>query len=110
MTEIFSTIVDWINATQVPDQLRDVDAKGLFTNPFFLLPFIGLVGHMIWRQAVRDLILMVLFIGLWMFTGSQMVQGIFVEGEIQIDKILPVLGVGVGAIAVIVYLFFIRSD
>jgi len=110
MMDIMGSIMDFIQNTQVVDQIRDVDAKGLFTNAYFLVPFLMLVGYWLYKQAVNSLILLVLSIGLWVFSGSSYAHNMIVNGELQLDKVLPVAAVGVGVIAVLVYIVFIRSD
>lgn len=110
MPEFLVTIVEWINSTNVPQQISDVDAKGLFANGYFMVPFIGVVGYLIYKQALNNLVVVGLGIGLWIFSGSNYMQGAMVNGEIQLDKLLPVLLVWVGAIAIFIYFLFIRSD
>ena len=43
MPDFLVSVVDFINNTQIPAQLRAVDAKGLFTNGYFMVPFIALL-------------------------------------------------------------------
>ena len=40
----FNKIVEFIHSTQVLQQFKDVDALALFSNPWFLIPFICLIG------------------------------------------------------------------
>ena len=110
MSEVFTELIAFWNNTQIPTQFHDVDTVGLFTNWYFLVPFIGMVGYMIFKRAVNGLILLGLGIGLWIFSGTPMVKEIYIDGEVQMDKVLPVAGVGVVSIAAIVYVLFIRSD
>ncbi|MCK5229043.1 MAG: hypothetical protein KAR13_02190 [Desulfobulbaceae bacterium] len=110
MPEFLVTIVEWVNSTNVPQQVSDVDAKGLLTNAYFMVPFIGVVGHMLYKQAWNNLVVVGLGLGLWIFSGSHYMQGAMVDGEIQLEKLLPVLLVWVGAIAIFIYFLFIRSD
>ena len=56
------------------------------------------------------MILIVLGFGLWMFSGSQYMKNVFVDGQLQLDAIAPIIGVGIAAIAIIIYVLFIRSD
>lgn len=110
MTEFLGQIVDFFNSTNVPQQLREVDAKALFTNAWFLVPFIAFICYSLYKQAVDSLVMTGLAIGLWLFTGSSYMDGLIVDGTIQIGKILPVAGVFIGAIAVAVYFLFMRTD
>ena len=40
MPDFLLSVVDWVNSTLVLDQIRAVDAVGLFKNTYFLVPFI----------------------------------------------------------------------
>ncbi len=110
MAEIFVSIIDWLAATQIPEQLKTVDVKGLFQNAYFLVPFIAMIIYFLYKQAVNNLIITALLIALWWFTGTEMVANAVVNGEIQISKILPVAGVGMAGLGVLVYLLFIKQD
>ncbi|MDH5298902.1 MAG: hypothetical protein OEV91_07775 [Desulfobulbaceae bacterium] len=110
MSELFAQLVEFFNSTQIPAQFHAVDVKGLFTNSYFLVPFIGILGYMLFKRAINGMILLGTGIGLWIFSGTPFVREIYVDGQMQADKILPVAGVGVVVIAVVVYILFIRSD
>lgn len=110
MPEFLVSIADWIVGTQVPEQIRAVDVKGLFQNAYFLVPFISLIIYYLYKQAINNLVIMALVVTLWWFSGTTFVQGAVVNGELQLSKVLPIIGIGLGAIAVIIYLAFIRSD
>ncbi|MFZ5774117.1 MAG: hypothetical protein ACOY3Z_01335 [Thermodesulfobacteriota bacterium] len=110
MGEFLGSVVEFINNTNLPAQISGVDAKALFTNPWFLVPFIAFVCYNLYKQAMDTLALTGLAIGLWLFTGSRYMEGLIVDGVVQIGKILPVAGVFIGAIAVAVYLLFMRGD
>ena len=110
MADFLAPVMDFIHGTHIIEQIREVDAGGLFANPWFLVPLVMLVMYWLYKQAVNNLVILALCIGLWIFSGSPYAQGMIVDGELQLDKILPVAGVGVTALAVLVYLFFIRSD
>lgn len=110
MPEFLVSVIDLVNSTNVPQQISEVDAKELFTNSYFLVPFIGVVGYMIYKQALNSLVVTGLGIGLWIFSGSNYMQGAIVDGEIQLEKLLPVLAVWVLAIGVFIYFLFVRSD
>ncbi len=106
----FSSIGDLLQTTNLPEQIKDVDFAGLFSNPWFLVPFIGLVGYLIYKQAFRDLIIMTLLMGVWYMSGTQYMQTLVVGDELQVNKVLPLLFGGAVVIGVIIYLFFGRSD
>jgi len=110
MPDFLVSVFDFINDTQVLDQIRDVQYKELFQNPYFLVPFISLVGYWIYKKAVNSLIFLALGVGLWAFSGSYYMQDLIVGGELSLEKVLPVAGVGMGAIGVIIYVVFVRGD
>ncbi len=110
MPDILGPVVDFVNSTQIIEQIREVDAKSLFSNAWFLIPFLTFTGYKLYKQDVNSLVLTGMGIGLWMFTGSPYMRGLVVNGQIQIGKILPVAFVFIGAIAVAVYFLFMRSD
>ena len=105
----FAKIGAWLQSTQVPGQIQDVEVVALFTNPWFLVPFIALIGYLIWKQAFNELIIIALLVIIWWLSGTEYMQTLVVDGQLQIKKVLPVL---VGASAVLgflIYLFFGRS-
>ena len=110
MADFFAQLVEFFNSTQIPTQFREVDIKGLLTNAWFMIPFLGLIGWQVFKQAFNNLMLIGIGMGLWAFTGTPYVQQIRVDGEIQMDKVLPLVAVAVITLGVIVYMFFIRSD
>ena len=56
MNEFFGKIMAFVESTKLIDQLAEVDYVGLFTNPWFLVPFVALVLYLIWKQRWRDMI------------------------------------------------------
>lgn len=110
MADILTPVIEFINNTHVLEQIREVQVKELFTNFYFLVPFVGLMGWWLYKQALNSLVCTGLAIGVWWFSGTPYAQGLVVDGEIQIGKIIPVAGVGIGVLLVLAYLFFIRSD
>ncbi len=110
MPDFLVAIAEFFNNTNIPQQVREVDAKGLFTNAWFLVPFIGFIGYNLYKQAINSLVMAGLGIGLWLFTGSKYMEGLVVGNELQLDKVLPVIGVFLVAIGIAIYFFFMRSD
>lgn len=104
------SLADFIGSTSIPDQVRTVDAVGLFTNPWFMVPFLAFLGYEFYKQSINTLVITAVAIGLWLFSGSPMAQNLLVDGQLQIGKVLPVAGVGILALAIIVYFLFMRSD
>ncbi len=105
----FSRIGDFVLATNLPDQVKDVDFVGLFTNPWFMIPFVAWVIYLVYKQAFRDLIIIGIVIAVWWVSGTEYMQTLVVGDELQINKILPVLFGGAAVLGFIIYMFFGRS-
>ncbi len=103
-------IVEFIHSTKVLEQFKDVDAVGLFTNPWFILPFLCLVGYMLYKQDFKEIV--VIFIGLlcWHISGTEYMATLIVNDEIQLAKVLPVVFGAACLLGVIVYMYFGKSD
>lgn len=110
MNEFFGKIMSFIESTKLIEQVAEVDYVGLFTNPWFLVPFIALVLYLIWKQRWRDMIFIALFIGVWWASGTQYMQTLVVGEKLQVNKVLPVLFGGAAVIGLVIYLLFGRSD
>ena len=108
--EFFENLKEWFIASQIPEQIRDVDIGGLFTNPWFIVPFVVMVCYMLFRQKWKDLIIIAIFVGIWWVSGTNYMDTLLVNGEIQIDKVLPVVFGGAAVLGFVIYLFFGRSD
>ena len=70
---IFDSIGEWVASTRLPEQVREVDFAGLFTNPWFLVPFIALAGYLLYKQAFRDLVILGAILGDRVQTGCNSV-------------------------------------
>jgi hypothetical protein len=105
----FSNIWVWLQSTGVPEQVTSVDFAGLFTNPWFIVPFAVLVGILIWKQMFNELIILVIFVIIWWLSGTEYMQTLVVDGELQIKKVIPVLIGASALLGVVIYLFFGRS-
>ena len=108
--KFFENLKEWFVASQIPEQIRDVDIGGLFTNPWFIVPFVVMVCYMLFRQKWKDLIIIAIFVGIWWVSGTNYMDTLLVNGEIQIDKVLPVVFGGAAVLGFVIYLFFGRSD
>lgn len=105
----FSRIGDLIQATNLPDQVKDVDFVGLFTNPWFMVPFVAWVIYLVYKQKFKDMILIGIIIAIWWVSGTEYMQTLVVGDELQINKILPVLFGGAAVLGFVIYMFFGRS-
>lgn len=107
---VIESIGSWFEATHLVEQVRNVDVAGLSTNPWFLVPFVGLIGYLLYKQAFRDLIILSLLLGVWYASGTPYMQTLVVGNELQIAKILPVLFGGAVVLGLLIYLMIGRSD
>lgn len=110
MSDFFNKFLGWIESTKIQEQVANVDYVGLFSNPWFLVPFICAVCYLLYKQSFKDLIIIAVFLGIWWVSGTQYMDTLIVNGELQINKILPVLFGGAAVAGFVIYLFFGRSD
>ncbi len=103
-------LLRWFEGTHLQEQVRDVDAIALFSNPWFLVPFVALMGYMVYKKAFRDIIILAAIMGVWWASGTEYMQTLVVGEELQINKILPVLFGGAVILGVVIYLLISRSD
>lgn len=106
----FESIKAFVESTHLPEQIKAVDFPGLFTNPWFLVPFILLVGYLIYKKAFRDMIILGAIMGVWYASGTPYMQTLVVNGEVQVTKVLPVVFGGAAILGLIIYLLLGRSD
>jgi hypothetical protein len=110
MSDFFYRILAWIESTHIPQQTKEVDYVGLFTNPWFLVPFVALIVYLLYKQAFRDLIIVGLFVAVWWVSGTEYMNSLTVNGELQVNKVLPVLFGATAVLGLIIYMLFGRSD
>ena len=110
MNEFFGKIMNFVESTKLIEQVSEVDYVGLFTNPWFLVPFIALVAYLIYKMRWRDLIFLAIFFGIWWVSGTDYMQTLVVGEELQVKKVLPVMFGGAAILGVVIYLLFGRSD
>lgn len=110
MPKIFTDIAVWFESTHLREQVKDVDFIGLFSNPWFLAPLACVIVYLLYKQAWRDIVILAILTAVWWFSGTDYMHSLIVNGEIQINKILPVVFGGAAVLGVVVYLLFGRSD
>jgi len=108
--EFVDKIIAGFKSTNIHTQISDVDFVGLFTNKWFIVPFGVVAAYMAFKQQWRDLIIIAMCIGAWWVSGTPYMESLIVNGEIVIDKILPVIFGGAIALGFVIYLLFGRSD
>lgn len=110
MAEIIDKAMAFVQNTSIPDQIKDVDLAGLFTNPWFMVPFVIQICFMIYKMSWKELIIIAIFIAVWWATGTDYMQTLVVGDELQMNKVLPVMFGGAVALGFVIYLLFGRSD
>jgi hypothetical protein len=106
----FQPVLDFIVATKVPEQIDNVDYKGLFTNAWFMVPYVSMLAWDIYKQAFNSLIIVLLFTGCWAFFGTPYMKEIMARDEISLDAVLPIVGGACAVLGFIVYRIFFKSD
>jgi hypothetical protein len=106
----FTKIADFIESIQVIEQFKAVDAVGLFTNPWFLLPLLCLLGYLLYKQNFKEIIILVIVFGCWHISGTEYMNTLIVDDEVQLAKVLPVVFGAACILGVIIYMYFGRSD
>ncbi|MBU1566401.1 MAG: hypothetical protein KJ630_12345 [Proteobacteria bacterium] len=108
--DILTKLSAWFDSTHLQAQIKDVDYIGLFSNPWFIVPFGAMIGYMVFKQKWKDLLILSILVGVWWVSGTPYMNSLIVKGEISIEKILPVIFGGAGALGLVIYLLFGRSD
>ena len=110
MSDLLAKFLAWVESTHLQEQVNNVDYVGLFTNPWFLVPFVCAVLYLFYKQDFKDLILIFTFLAVWWVSGTEYMGTLVVGNELQIAKIIPVMFGGVAVVGFVIYLFFGRSD
>ena len=108
--DFFTKIGDFVQSTQVLQQFKEVDAVGLFTNPWFLIPFFCLIGYMLYKQNFKEIVVIIMALGCWHISGTEYMNTLIVDDEIQLAKVLPVVFGAAILLGIIIYMYFGRSD
>ncbi len=110
MGDFFAKILSWIESTHVTEQVADVDVVGLFTNPWFIVPFAAMMIYLLYKQSFVDIIVVSAFVAVWWVSGTDYMSTLVVGDELQIGKILPILFGGGALLGFLIYMIFGRSD
>ena len=106
----FNKVIEFIHSTEVLQQFQEVDAAGLFSNPWFLVPLICLLGYMAYKQDFREIIIIIIGFACWHISGTEYMATLIVNDEIQLAKVLPVVFGAACILGVIIYMYFGGSD
>jgi len=106
----FKPVLDFIIATKVPEQIDNIDYKGLFSNGWFLVPYLAMIGWDIYTKAITSLMIIILLTGCWAFFGTPYMQEILGQDEIPINAVLPLVGGACGVLGFIIYRIFFTQE
>ena len=106
----FQPVWDFFVETKIPEQIDNVDYKGLFTNGWFMVPFVAMIGWEVYKQSINSIIIILLLSGSWAFFGTPYMQEIMGRDEIAIEAVLPIVGGACAVLGFIIYRIFFRSD
>ncbi len=110
MEDMIDKVLTFIQDTNIIEQIKDVDYVALSTNPWFMVPLVGLLVYLLWTKSFKEIIILAILGGVWWSTGTEYMQTLVVGDQIQIKKLLPVVFGGVAALGFIVYLLFISGE
>ncbi|PID75779.1 MAG: hypothetical protein CSA20_02320 [Deltaproteobacteria bacterium] len=108
--DFIEKISEWFSSTHIDEQIKSADIVGLFTNPWFIVPFGAIVGYLLYKKRFVDLVIIAICVGLLWFSGTDYAHSLIVNGEIDLSKVLPVAFGGAGVVGLLMYLLFGRSD
>ena len=108
--EFFAKIAEFIQYTQVGKQFIEVETLALFTNPWFLVPLLCLIGYMLYKQSFKEIAVLAILFFLWHLSGTEYMHTLIVDDELQLEKVLPVVFGGAALLGIVIYLYFGRSD
>jgi hypothetical protein len=107
---LFRPVVDFFVATGVPEQIENVKYKELFTNGWFLVPYLFLIGWNVYKKQLYTIIIILLFTGSWAFFGTPYMIDIMSRDEISLEAVLPLVGGACTVLAITIYLIFFKSE
>lgn len=106
----FEPVLDFIKYTKIPEQIENVEYKELFTNSWFLVPYLGMIGWNIYKQAVNNIIIILLLSASWAFFGTDYMQDVLAQDEIALEAVLPMIAGACTVLGIIFYLVFFKDD
>ncbi len=106
----FQPVSDFITATGIPDQIENVKYQELFTNGWFLVPYLFMIGWNIYKKQLYTIIIILLFTGSWAFFGTPYMRDIMGRDEISLEAVLPLVGGACAVLGITIYLIFFKSE
>ena len=106
----FKPVLDFIISTKVPEQIENIEYKALFTNGWFLVPYLGMIGWNVYKQSLNNIIIIVLLTGAWAFFGTPYMKEVMGQDEIQLEAVLPLLAGACTILGIIFYIVFFKDE
>lgn len=106
----FAPVVDFIVETKVPEQLEKIQYQELFTNGWFLVPYLAWIIWNLYKRQINSLITILLLSGSWVFFGTPYMRNIMNQETIQLGSIIPLVGGACLVLGVIIYIYFFKSE
>lgn len=106
----FQPVLDFFVSTKVPEQIDKIDYKGLFSNGWFLVPYIAMLAWNVYKQAINSLLIILLLTGCWAFFGTPYMKEIIAQDELQLSAVLPLVAGACTVLGFIIYRIFFKSD
>jgi len=106
----FTPVVDFFVETKIPEQIDNIQYKELFTNGWFLVPYLSWLAWNVYKRQFNSLITILLLSGSWAFFGTPYMRGVMNQETIQLGTILPLVGGACTVLGIIIYIFFFKSE
>ncbi len=106
----FKPVLDFIISTKVPEQIENIEYKALFTNGWFLVPYLGMIGWNVYKQSLNNIIIIVLLTGAWAFFGTPYMKEVMGQDEIQLEAVLPLVAGACTILGIIFYIVFFKDE
>ena len=106
----FKPVLDFVISTKVPEQIENIQFKSLFTNGWFLVPYICMLGWNFYKQAFNNIIIILLLTGSWAFFGTPYMQEVLAQDEIQLGAVLPLIAGACTVLGIIFYIIFFKDE
>lgn len=106
----FKPVLDFVVATKVPEQIENINYADLFTNGWFLVPYLAMIAWNVYKRELYSIIIILLLTGSWAFFGTPYMREIMQQDQIQLEAVLPLVGGACAVLGIIVYLIFFKSE
>ncbi|MBU0673851.1 MAG: hypothetical protein KJ950_04340 [Proteobacteria bacterium] len=107
---MFKPLLEFFKSTNIPQQIKEVDYKGLFTNGWFMIPYLAMICWHIYKKDINFIIVILLFSATWAFFGTPYMREILSHDQLQLGDVFPLLLGAVVVLGIIVYIFVFKSE